>query len=63
MSAHSQQIDKIYKLASQFRGLVPGGISQVGEVYNSQIVARKPPRNTGAARYRRLIREAMNAKP
>jgi len=37
LSEHREQIDRIYciyRLAKKFKGLVPGGISQVGEVCN-----------------------------
>ncbi len=34
VSIHSDAINKIYKLAKKFKGLVPSGISQIGEIPN-----------------------------
>ena len=34
MSVYSDQIEEIYRLAKKFKGLVPSGISQVGEIPN-----------------------------
>ena len=31
MSIYTDQIKKLYRMAKKFKGLVPGGISQVGE--------------------------------
>lgn len=36
MGIHREAINKIYKLAKKFKGLVPGGISQVGEIPNKK---------------------------
>ena len=41
MSIHSDAINKIYKLAKKFKGLVPSGISQVGEIHDAKKLNRK----------------------
>lgn len=39
MSEHKAAIDKLYRRAKKFKGLVPSGISQVGEVYDPKKAA------------------------
>lgn len=34
MSVHSEKIAEIYSMAKKAEGLIPGGISQVGEIPN-----------------------------